>query len=356
MSKQVEQLWPTLLEAGVVIGDKPEEGELESPWYVKTLLAFSGWLAALFILGFIAIGFESIFKDNSAALILGSIMIAAAFAMLRIHKNEFLEHLALATSLAAQALVVYAIFDMAAHNEIIAWLLVALLQLALLIIMPDFVHRVFSSFVAAIAFYMALLELDSSYIAIAIIMFIAAVCWLNEFRYTQHITKIRAIAYGLTLALIILKGTTLFAFKALSGQLHHNQAELWIQPWPGELLIGFVGLYVVWRLLQSYTKTISDHLSIAALVATILVCIVSIKVQGITIGMVILLLGFSRTNRILIALGIISLIFYISSYYYLLDSTLIQKSLNLFVVGTVLLAVRWLMIHIIPVDREVQGV
>jgi len=352
MSKQIDQLWPTLLEAGVVKGGKPEEGDLESPWYVKVLLAFSGWLAALFILGFIAIGFEDIFKNNSAVLILGTIMIAAAFAMLRIHKNEFLDHLALATSLAGQALVVYAIFDMAAHNEIIAWLLVALLQLPLLMFMPNFVHRVFSSFIAALAFYMALAEVDSSYIAAAVVMFIAAFCWLNEFCYAQHIKKIRAIAYGLTLAIITLKGTTLFGLNALGEQLYENQTELWI----GELLIGFVGLYVVWGLLQRNGKTISDRLFIAALVATILVCVVSIKVQGITIGMVILLLGFSRTNRILIALGIISLIFYISSYYYLLDTTLIHKSLNLFVVGTIFLGIRWLMTRIIPIDKEVQGV
>lgn len=361
MSRQIEQLWSTLFKAGVVNEQEPEKGGLESPWYVKALLAFSGWLAAMLLLGFLAIGFEYIFRNNYVALILGTIMIGAAFAMLRTDKNEFVEHLALATSLAGQALVVYAIIDMTAANEAIAWLLVALLQLFLLIIMPNFVHRVCSSFVAAFAFSMALAEIDRANISNAFILFIATFFWLNEFYYPQHIKKIRAIAYGLTLALITLKGTTLFGYKMLGGQFYKNQSELWTQAWVGELLIGFVSIYVVWSLLQRYDKAITERLSIAALLGTILICAVSIKVQGITIGMVILLLGFSGTNRVLITLGILSLIFYISYYYYLLDTTLINKSLNLFIVGITLLGIRWFIKRIIPLDtfrpdKEVPGV
>lgn len=355
MSKQTELLWSTLLRAEVVDGHEPEERQLESPWYVKVLLAFSGWLAAMFILGFIAAGFEDVFRNSSVAIIVGVIMIAAAFALLRVPKNEFVEHLALATSLAGQALVVYAIFEITARNDLlISWLLVALVQLPLLLFMPNFVHRVFSSFVGAIAFSMVLAETNSSFLTSPVIMFIAAFCWLNEFRYVQHIKKITAIAYGLTLALIILKGTSLFAYRAFGADFYQGQSELWTQPWLGEVLLGFVAIYVVWDLLQRYKQAISGRLSISVLLGTVLVCAVSIKVQGITIGMLILLFGFFGSNRVLIGLGIISLLFYISSYYYLLDTTLINKALNLFVVGLILLGIRWLMKRIIPVDEEVQ--
>ena len=156
MIRQTEQMWATLLQAGLTEGTAPETGNLESPWYVKVLLAFSGWLAALFLLGFIGMGFEFVFRNSTAAFIIGGMMIGGAFAILRIPKNEFVEHLALAASLAGQALVVYAIFNISNHNEKIAWLLVALLQVPLAVIMPSFVHRVFSSFVAVFAFSMAL--------------------------------------------------------------------------------------------------------------------------------------------------------------------------------------------------------
>jgi uncharacterized membrane protein len=354
MSRQTEPIWATLHKVGIVQGTAPETGKLESPWYVKVLLAFSGWLAALFLLGFIGQAFEFVFKNNTAAFIIGAVMIGGAFAILRIPKNEFVEHLALAVSLAGQALVVFAIFDISNRNEKIAWLLVTLLQVPLAVLMPSFVHRVFSSFVAAFSFSIALTIMGWPYVVSGVVMLLAAWCWLNEFRYPQQMRKIRAIGYGLVLALIQLKGTALFGHRAMGWRFSRNQSELWDKPWIGEVLIGLVTLYVVWHLLQRYGQAISERLSITVLLCTLLLCGVSMEVQGITVGMVIILLGFAGANRVLISLGIVSLLFYISSYYYLLNATLLDKSQTLLIVGLVLLVVRWLMLRILPVKKEAQ--
>lgn len=355
MTRQVEQIWATLLKVGVVQGTAPEEtGKLESPWYVKVLLAFSGWLAALLLLGFIGMGFQFVFRNSTAAFIIGGIMIGGAFAILRIPKNEFVEHLALAASLAGQALVVYAIFEISNRNEKIAWLLVALLQVPLAVIMPSFVHRVFSSFVAAFAFSIALTIMGWPYIVSGVVMLLAALCWLNEFRYPQHMRKIRAFGYGLVLALIQLKGTALFGYRTMGWRFSPSQSELWDKPWIGEVLIGVITLYVAWHLLQRYNQAISQRLSIMALLGALLLCVVSMEVQGITVSMVIMLLGFSGANRVLLSLGIVSLLFYISSYYYLLDATLLIKSQILLIVGLVLLILRWLMLRILSVKEEAR--
>ena len=125
------------------------------------------------------------------------------------------------------------------------------------------------------------------------------------------------------------------------------QAELYGKPWLGEVLIGLVTLYVVWHLLQRYDQRISERLSITTLLGTLFIC-------GVTIGMVIILLGFAGANRVLLSLGIVSLLFYISSYYYLLDATLLEKSRTLLIVGLSLLIVRWLMLRILPVKKEAQ--
>ena len=303
MSRQSEQIWATLIRVGAVKGSVPEAGKLESPWYVKLLLAFSGWLAAIFLLGFIGMGFEFVFKNSTAAFIVGGMMIGGAFAILRIPKNEFIEHLALAGSMAGQALVIFAIFDISNRNEKIAWLLVALLQVPLAVVMPSFVHRVFSSFVAAFAFSMSLTMMGWPYVISGVVMLLAAWCWLNEFRYPQHMRKIRAIGYGLVLALIQLKGTALFGYRTMGWRSAQNHSELWIKPWMGELLIAAVTLYVVWHLLERYGQAISERLSITALLGTLLLCAVSMKVQGITVGMVIILLGYVGTNRVLLGFG-----------------------------------------------------
>ena len=75
------------------------------------------------------------------------------------------------------------------------------------------------------------------------------------------------------------------------------------------------------------------------------------EVLGLTAGMVIMLLGFAGA-RVLLGLDIVSLLFYLSSYYYLLDATLLVKSGTLLLVGVVLLLVCWLLVTFIPADGE----
>ncbi|MGD9850418.1 MAG: DUF4401 domain-containing protein [Nitrospirales bacterium] len=347
MRRKREQLWMTLVQAGLVQGEAFEMGKPDSPWYVKVLLAISGWLAALFLLGFIGVGFDFVFKNSSVAFIIGCLMIGGAFALLGRSKNEFVEHVALALSLAGQALVGLAIFDISGHHEAIVWLLVALVQVLLGLLMPNFVHRIFSTFVATFAVSMALTHLREPYTISSVVMFLAAWCWLNEFRYPQQMRKIQAIGYGFILALIQQTGAGMLGF----GPSHHL-TEIWVKPWIGEGLTGAVALFVVWQLLQRYGQTILSRRSIEALLGTFLLCLVSMKVQGLTVGMVIIMLGFVSTNRILLGLGIVSLLFCISGYYYRLDATLLAKSQNLFLVGLVLLALRWVIISGLTVNKN----
>ena len=350
-----QQIWAALLEAGAVKGDMPEHKIPDSPWYVKVLLGFSGWLAAIFILGFIGVGFDFIFKDKSLAALVGIAMIGGAFILLRISKNEFVEHLGLAASLAGQALLVYAMFEFAGHKDILAvWILLTLLQIILVVLMPNYVHRVFSSFIAAIAFSMAFTEIKMPYWGSGIVMFIAAICWLKEFKYPVHMEKIRAAGYGFTMALILLKGVALFGSRIFGYHLSEKESEFWTYPWFGEIIIGVVTIYVVWSLLKRYGCILQERTTLVFLIAAILLCVVSLKVQGITVGIVIMILGFSASNRVLLGLGIVSLLFYISTYYYLLDITLLHKSLILLVAGLVLLTLRWFMLRLIPIHEEVH--
>ena len=54
MTQYEEDVWMKLLHAGIVQGTAPRADKLESPWYVKLLLAVSGWIASLFLIGVLA--------------------------------------------------------------------------------------------------------------------------------------------------------------------------------------------------------------------------------------------------------------------------------------------------------------
>ncbi len=352
MNQPSQPIWEMLQQAGLVQGDAPPTESLESPWYVKALLAFSGWFASLFLLGFLGAGFGAILRGGIASAITGSLLIAGAYAILRIPKNEFFEHLALAVSLAGQALIAYSLLDSLSDKG--AWFIFALAQVALAIVMPNFVHRFFSSYIAAFSFSMFFYTIGVPYIFSSILMFIAAWLWLNEFRFPKYVRIFHAIGYGTILGLIQIKGGALFGLNPTEWQMGKANTELWVQPWMDEVLAGAVMIYVVWQLLQRLGHRLPEPLVIITMVCTIILSAVSIEAPGITVGMMILLLGFAGSNRVLMGLGIVSLLFFISSYYYLLDATLFAKAQTLLVTGLVLLLIRWVMLKMIR-QQEVSA-
>lgn len=356
MNHSMQQTWSTLEEAGIVKGNVPEQGNIESPWYVKVLLAFSGWLASLFILGFVGAAFVSVLKSQVMSFIVGGVMIAVAYKLLGVRKNEFYEHLALSVSLAGQALVIWSFFKLY-DNDITTFLIpIVLLQTVLAIIMPNFVHRVFSSIAAGIAFSMALMSLNLAYMSSGILMFAVAWLWLNEFKHPQHIKSFRAIGYGLILALLPLKSKQFV--NAIFSFVFSNKHDpvSWIQPWMGELLTSAVLLYVVWSLLQRYHLPVSSLYYKAAIAGALVLCGLSLEAQGVTVGVMIILLGFSISNRVLQGLGIVSFLYYISSYYYLLNITLIEKAQVLLIMGLTMISARWLMRRYLMSGEEAQHV
>ena len=69
-------------------------------------------------------------------------------------------------------------------------------------------------------------------------------------------------------------------------------------------------------------------------------------------GLLVMLLGFSNGNRVLVGLAIASLAIYVSGYYYLLEVSLLHKSGVLLATGGMLLGIRWLLLrHVLPQER-----
>ena len=61
MKRKAQEIWNDLKDAGLIKSEfsqtsVPDISVQSSPWYVKTLLGFSAWLASLFMLGFVVVG------------------------------------------------------------------------------------------------------------------------------------------------------------------------------------------------------------------------------------------------------------------------------------------------------------
>ena len=336
-----QQFWQDLSAAGLVQGDYPL-ATVGSPWYVKTLLGFSGWLAALFMLGFFALGLEDLLEKESACLVLGMLLLGGAFFLLQLEqRNEFVGHLGLAISLTGQGLVVWALARLIGENESATWLVIALFEVALALVMPDFIHRVFSSFAAGVCASVFVVMHRELYLQ-PVLLF-AAVCalWLYEMKWPIQLSRWVPIAYGLTLVLLGSK-TVLLVGVDLAYELNRDRmGVMWLQPPVGEALCALISLTVVWQLLRRQQLTWRQPVFIVAMLFSVVVCLLSQEARGLTIGLTLVLLGFAGSNRVLLGLGIIALLFFVSAYYYLLQLSLLDKAYILFTVGSALLLAYW---------------
>lgn len=92
----------------------------------------------------------------------------------------------------------------------------------------------------------------------------------------------------------------------------------------------------------------------AALASAAAVTVASFEAPGISIALMIVLLGFAHGNRVLAGLGVTALLGCVSAYYYLLETTLLVKSMTLGATGAVLLLAREALARWFLTEAEVE--
>lgn len=343
-SSTTQSLWLLLKSFGLVDTDTPPETETQPPWYIRAMLGVAGWFGATFLFSFFGIVLSIALKVPSITLIIGLLVITGAFFIFRsFGRNDFATQFGLVFSLSGQGLAIFALFRFMPHQYTMPCLLAALLLTILVLVIPNFIHRTWSSYAAATFLSMALAAEGAYFLAAGLISAAAALAWLLEFEKPKRASLITPTGYGLTLALIQIEGFLLFHDLMLHLSTSMGNTTLWVKPWMGELLSLLVLIVVVWRLLARQGLGTPGSGLFVVLFATILVGALSFKAPGISIGFMIVLLGYAAGNRVLVGLGFASLLFYISTYYYTMETTLLYKSQILAATGVVLLAAQWVL-------------
>lgn len=326
-----------LREAGIALQPANDQGP-SAPWYLLVLQGIGGWLSALFLMGFVGLGFLQVLENAAFAFLLGAALIGGAYALLRQQQSIFLEQLVLALSLAGQLLVAYAIARWLDDVNALFWACLLVLHALLAVLMASQLHRIFSTLFAALSLFFLGVETGAPYLVAPLALAVACGLWLNEFRYPHRREMLKAVAMGLTLALLVMQ--YLIRFPAL---LDSGMTTVWVPHWLGEWLTGATLGYLAYWVFRTNETTLSSRTLAAGVAALIALCVSSSFAYGLTQGAVLFALGFAISHRLLTGLGVLSLLFSISTYYYRLDLTLLEKSATLLVLGLVLLAVRHLM-------------
>jgi len=351
-----QELWARLRAAGLVEGEPPAVAASRSPWFVRVMLGMAGWIGAMFLLGFVGVGFVMVIESATASFLLGAAVCAgAAFLFRAAPENDFMSQFGLAVSLAGQVLMGYALVRWFGHSFSAAALAICLQQALLFVLVPNFVHRVWTSWTGAYAAVYALGNAGLHAFAPAAVTLGFLWPWLAEFDHPRRGELLRAAGYGLALAAVqtaVMHGSLWLVWLRDHGAHALLGGELGL--WIGNLASGLVLVWAVLRLLKREGVGLDTGHGRIALAGALLLALISLKAPGVGPAAAILVTGFANGNRVLAGLGILALLGYLSHYYYALHATLLAKSALLAGAGLVLLAARFALRRWWPRDEGVQ--
>lgn len=304
-----------------------------TPWYLHLLVGAGSLVAALLLLVFF--GMVDLLDSGGAAVTLGLILCGGAAALRRAFARTGVLHQApLAPALTGALMVCFGIWELAGGgffsgdgDRPLSLALAGLIALetAMIFAYRDGLHR----FLAAVAICLALclllltneLQILAALLAAAL-GWAAALAWQHESLLAQREELSRPLAYGLTLGLFAVVWALLLEPDTLD--------------WVASVGLAAALAYQVWRLLAGAApRTRAAGLAVVALLLA-----VAWSSPGLLAAPLILLVGFGRGNRSLVAVGALFLASYLIFFYYNLELTLLAKSLALLGAGLALLGAR----------------
>jgi uncharacterized membrane protein len=335
-----QDIWDRLAAERLVEGERPEPGPARSPWYVRVMLGIAGWIGALFLLGFVGSAFFFVIQEARAALVVGAVCCAGAFALYRaLRGRDFADQFALALSLAGQVLLIVGLADILNPSGPAFYLAIAAVQAVLALAIPNFLHRVLASAGAAVALAFAVAQLSLHGLAAPLLSAGLAWVWIEPGRWARSGRLWRPIGYGLVLALLLVETFRLFGVTQWFGL--GGEAAGWMQvhgPLVGRGLTAALLVLVAVMLTLREGRPATSRVTLAVAAGAVLLGLFSLGAPGLASALLILLLGFAAGNRLLMALGVLALFGFASHFYYSLHATLLAKSGLLAITGLCLLA------------------
>ncbi|MDV2077241.1 DUF4401 domain-containing protein [Marinobacter xestospongiae] len=340
MTRLAEQLREKLQDQGIELAAEAMDAEPSPPWYLRVMTAIGAWFSALFLLGFLVLSFNWAAIATPVATVLGLLLMVAAWGLQRVSVSDYGEQVGLVLSLAGQGLWLYAVV---AHNwDLVAliWWPAILVQVVLAVVMPSYVHRLLSGVLAGLFLANAMAVVGEPLLTAPLLWLLVALAWLWEFRWPGRVRHVQAVAGGVSVALVLLTVSLLTGEDDLMAWLAPGpDRPPWVSPELAGALCGLVTAAVAVVLMRRANSASVRPWRALWLGVPVLV-LLSVYAPGLAVGMGLMMLGFAGGNWALMALALTCLLGYGSAYYYLLELTLMTKSLILMAVGAGLLLVR----------------
>lgn len=337
---QQQALWDQLQSERLVTGARPENTQFHTPWYIRTMMGIAGVIGAVFFLAFIALGFVFVIESTAASFIVGAGLCAgAAFSFKATHKSassnvDFKDQFALVISLAGQGLLFFSFFRMFEDSFLMLAFLVLVLEFILFMVMAHFIHQVFSIMLASYSFVYIFFDIGLSFLVAPIFVFLICLVWLKEFSFPLFQERLHAFGYGLPLVAV---NHLLNMDPHLFIEASYTTRISPITQWISTGLVAFLVIFTTHQLLMKQEINSRDKVGQLIWGVSVFFALLSLLEPGLGFSFILVLIAIAHANQILLGLGIISHLVFISNYYYFMEITLLQKSLLLMGSGFLLL-------------------
>lgn len=337
----MNRLWQKLSEHDLVKGETPSEQQVFIPWYIRFLQGFAGWMAALFLIASFSATFSFLFRNPNGGLLisLGVFCSVIAYVLIRTQEKDFFEQLGLAFGLCGQLVFALGLFYLFKPQYKTILFMLATYQLLLAWFIPQFAHRLLSTFFGLLALLIALDLLGLYGIGTTIAAVLFSFIWLKQNRWSRSYDTWEAIGFGFAITIVFSSGYLLTGHFLLND--HSINSSSWLSghaQLASSFLIALVFINVVLVLLKENKIKFNSKTAALSIFAAILLVLLSFKIFGLSTGLLIVLIGFARQRLTLVVLGSMAVFSFFSWYYYNLDATLLFKSITLIVLGMILLA------------------
>ncbi|MFK3867053.1 DUF4401 domain-containing protein [Psychrobacter faecalis] len=331
------------------------QSEARSPWFISLFFGMSGILASLFFIGFLTLLLDNtgLLDSTLAVFIIGGILSVIGgflFYNARIRHSPFWNSLAFAITLAGQGYIAYALLA-SEIAEPLNIMLLLLVQLLMTVAIPNFIYRLLSATLALSCLFYLLNYYHLSEVSLGLLALITSVTHLQRYRLAAFIpTKWRMNALEITNAIgyasaYVLLSISVYFIAAEYGNSLNNYGEAFsYNYYLAQGLLTLASLYAAYLILKRYHIKLLSAAGLLISAAIVLLGIMSIYVSGLLATSLIIIIATANSQRVLLGLGVIASVGYIFWYYYQLDTSLLVKSVSLFVIGIALLLLRWLLI------------
>ena len=354
--KSYRELWQTLLNKDLVNSDTAPESLLASPWYMIAAQMLGGWVASLFLLGFVMLFVSSTSDITESFISFGGVLTLGCLAYYRLGQNrqEFILQMIFAFSLCGQIMLLFGTFEsLESSNDTLIAVIFFITFAIHWIAIP---HKA-NQFIAALAMIPSLLAIlvinHLSLLILPLLVLSLVIIWTQLYRWPQHYQRIRMLGYAVSVSLLLVN----FMLSEVSDTMELPNVLIALSSSLSDYLAIVISLLsALWLINQIYNQLhsasnadsnqvikVRPRNKLMVILAAILIGLLSLVMSGLSAALLMLLLGYFYNERKLVVISVCALLAFIGMYYYSLHIDLFDKSLWLMTSGIMLLLLRFAM-------------